>query len=569
MKTFADFGIDAVGAGPELYASCPQCSGARRKKNAKCLSVNTEKGVWICHHCGWTGSLKFGDDKNSRPFAWKPQVYRRPEFIKSDPTNELLEWFAARGVSAGTVRTAGIRVQSTYFPQLEESVAAITFPYYRRGEVVNCKYRGLMQKIFRQEFDAEKVLYGIDDVDYSSLIIVEGEIDKLSLTEVGLKSCVSVPDGAPAEGSKPSEKKFEYLTNCQDVLSACTKIILAVDNDGPGVTLERELARRLGPERCWRVQWPDGCKDANEVLMKCGASVLRACIEDAKPWPIEGVIFVRDITNSIMALREKREPRGLSTGWPSVDACYTIAPGELTIVTGIPGHGKSEFIDALMQNLCAMHDWSVAFCSPENLPVERHIVKHIEKYANGPFYDLSHVARLTQIEVEDAMMWIDSCMAFIAPEESLTIESLLSKAKGLIFQRGIRGLVLDPWNEFDHRRAQGLSETEHVSAALGLLRRFARLHGVHVWVVAHPAKLQKNQDDKYPVPRPYDISGSAHWYNRADNCLSVWRDVGDEALRHQTEIHIQKVRNKHIGTVGMATLTWQPMTGRFIDAGAA
>lgn len=567
MKRFSDFGIEIVGTGPQAYTTCPQCQATRKKKNAKCLSVNLELGIWNCHHCGWSGSLKLGDDKNSRPFTWKPKTYRKPEFIKSEPTDVLLAWFAKRGIDASTVKESSIRIQSVYFPQLEESIDAIVFPYYENGEVVNCKYRGLEQKVFRQEFDAKKILYGMSQIQSEFLIIVEGEIDRLSCQQVGLGSCVSVPDGAPAEGSKSTEKKFEYLANCQNFLEPIKKIVLAVDGDGPGRTLEQELARRLGQERCWRVSWPEGCKDANDVLMKCGADILQQCIHDAKPWPIDHVVYPGDLGDDLRLMREQREAKGLSTGWKSIDELYTIMPGELTIVTGIPGHGKSEFIDALVLNLAVTHGWGAAFCSPENLPVTRHLTKLLEKHVGGPFYDKGHHSRMTEMEMLDALEFLHQHVALIVPEESLTIHDLLAKGKGLVCQRGIRGLILDPWNEFDHRRAPGLSETEHVSSSLGLLRRFARNHGVHVWVVAHPAKLQKNMDDKYPVPRPYDISGSAHWYNRADNCLSVWRDVTDELKRHQVEIHVQKIRNKHVGTLGMATLKWDSICGRFQELG--
>lgn len=567
MRRFEDFGIEIIGTGPQVYTTCPQCRAARKKKNAKCLSVNLDKQIWNCHHCGWSGSLQFGDEKNSRPFAWKPKTYRKPEFIPSAPTSPLVAWFATRGISEQTLLECFVRLQPVYFPQLEESIDAIVFPYYEGDEVVNCKYRGLTQKVFRQEFDAKKILYGVNEINADRLVIVEGEIDRLSCWEVGIQSCVSVPDGAPQEGSKPSDQKFEYLGNCEQALAGVKQLVLAVDSDGPGKTLEHELARRLGQERCWRVQWPDGCKDANDVLVKLGPDVLRACIETAKPWPIDHVVYPGDLADDLLALRDQRETRGLSTGWVTVDELYTVMPGELTIVTGIPGHGKSEYIDALVLRLAQLHGWGTAFCSPENLPVTRHMTKLLEKQVGGPFYDKGRFARMTQCEMIDGLEFLHQHITLIAPDESLTIPDLLTKAKALVFQRGIRGLVLDPWNEFDHKRAPGLSETEHVSASLGLLRRFARTHGVHVWVVAHPAKMQKNVDDKYPVPRPYDISGSAHWYNRADNCLSVWRDVGDEQKRHEVEIHVQKIRNKHVGTVGMTTLLWDAITGRLTDKG--
>jgi hypothetical protein len=42
-----------------------------------------------------------------------------------------------------------------------------------------------------------------------------------------------------------------------------------------------------------------------------------------------------------------------------------VVPGELSIVTGVPNSGKSEWIDALLCNLARLHGWSFALCSME------------------------------------------------------------------------------------------------------------------------------------------------------------------------------------------------------------
>ena len=145
------------------------------------------------------------------------------------------------------------------------------------------------------------------------------------------------------------------------------------------------LARRLGPERCWRAMWPEGCKDANDVLMAHGPQVLQQCIAAAKPYPIEGILEVADVAADVMLLYEQGLPRGVSTGSPSIDPYYTVKPGELTLVTGIPSHGKSEWLDWLMVQLAKLQGWVFAICSPENLPLPRHISKLAEKYVGLPF----------------------------------------------------------------------------------------------------------------------------------------------------------------------------------------
>jgi len=428
---------------------------------------------------------------------------------------------------------------------------------------VNLKYRTLEGKHFRQVKDAEKILYGVDDLIQEWAVIVEGELDKLSCAEAGIPFCLSVPDGAPPPGSKSSDTKFEYLVNCAEQLSTLKKIVLAVDNDAPGKTLEEELARRLGPERCWRVSWPPGCKDANNVLLQHGAETLRECIESAKPIPIEGVLTVADLAGDVMALYLEGLHSGVSTGWPSVDAHYTVRPGELTIVTGIPSHGKSQFLDALTVNLAREHDWNFAICSPENLPVSRHVAKLIEQYSGFPFRE-GPSKRVPQEEVVTALNWLHGHFVFIAPEESLTIPVLLDTAKCLVARHGIRGLIIDPWNEFEHTRPSGQTETESICHALTQIRRFARTHGVHVWVVSHPQKLYRKEDGRYPVPTPYDISGSAHWRNKADNCMTVWRDENEP--NQPIYLYVQMVRFREVGNVGMVELRWNKLNGRYEEA---
>jgi twinkle protein len=426
VNTFHDFKIDLGGrCGVELQTTCPQCSHARKKSKARCLSVNTVEGVWNCHHCGWAGSLRSGPDTVSRP----PKRIVKPYFEKPSivpPT--VRDWFARRGIPEDIIARNGIALQLTYMPELQDEVPCLAFPYTRDGQVVNVKYRALEHKAFRQVKDAEKILYGLDDLTEDSAVIVEGECDKLALEVAGIHNSVSVPDGAPPVGSKPAATKFEYLMNCAAQLDSLKKIVLAVDHDPPGNLLEEELARRLGPERCWRVLWPEGSKDANDVLMAHGPEVLAQCVTSAKPYPIEGILEVADVAADVMLLYDQGLPRGVSTGLPSIDPYYTVKPGELSLVTGIPSHGKSEWLDWLMVQLAKLQGWVFAVCSPENLPLARHISKLAEKHVGLPFRAGAN-ERMTSTTLAQALQWVHDYFVFIAPDDTITIDLLLSKAK--------------------------------------------------------------------------------------------------------------------------------------------
>ena len=551
-KTFEDFGIHVTGSG-EVSTTCPQCSASRRKKNDRCLSVNTDKGVWHCNHCEWSGGLG-GGNGNYKPTM--PKDYKKPEFHfePSLPEEAYMFLVAKRKISPTVLQRNRVCFQNE----------AILFPFYKDDECVNVKHRTLDKK-FWQCKDAEKILYGYDDIEDTQTIITEGELDKLACEVAGFKNAVSVPDGAPAPDTKSYASKFDFLDNCKARLNQVKHFILAVDNDPPGKRLEDELVRRLGPEKCSRVIWPEGCKDANDVLMQHGPEVLARTLEGDVPFPVEGIFRVDDI--DLETLYERGLEPGVSPGWISVEELYTVAKeaGELTIITGIPGHGKSEWLDAMLVNLAESEHWKFGICSPENYPISYHLSKLAEKYIGKPFRE-GFENRMSKPEVVEAKAWMDEHFSFLMPDEDhLNVDAVLKLARILVYQRGIRGLVIDPWNELDHSRPEGMSETEFISQSLTKIRRFARFHGCHVWLVAHPTKMPKGTDGVYPVPTPYDISGSAHWRNKADNCIAVWRDTNPVNQSLEMNIHVQKIRKKHIGRLGMAKLRYENSTGRYFD----
>lgn len=261
--------------------------------------------------------------------------------------------------------------------------------------------------------------------------------------------------------------------------------------------------------------------------------------------------------------------RGESTGWKSVDEYFTVQTKQWTAVTGAPGHGKSEWLDALTMNL-VYQGWQMIYFSPENQPHEFHIAKHLEKWLGKPFKD-GKTPRMSQAEYIDAGIELSNRIAFITVDAefaavpsvnevihtvALQVQAWRDKGSGQKV-----GVVIDPWNEMDHARPPELSETEYISQTLSLIRQFARDWDLHIWLVAHPAKLHKKPDGTYPVAKLYDIAGSAHFNNKADNGISIFRDYESG----KTFVHVLKVRFKHIGQIGSTELIYDRITGRYID----
>uniref|UniRef100_A0A7N0REB7 Uncharacterized protein n=1 Tax=Kalanchoe fedtschenkoi TaxID=63787 RepID=A0A7N0REB7_KALFE len=500
------------------------------------------------------------------------------ESLELEPLcSELLGFFAERMISGETLRRNAVMQKQCGGDQI-----VIAFTYRKNGALVSCKYRDVNKK-FWQEKDTEKIFYGLDDIkEASDVIIVEGEMDKLAIEEAGFRNCVSVPDGAPpsvsAKDLPPEDRdiKYQYLWSCKEYLDKASRIILATDSDSPGQALAEELARRLGRERCWRVRWPkknemDHFKDANEVLMYLGPTVLRETIENAELYPIRGLFNFSNYFDEIDAYyhRTVGYEIGLSTGWNSLNELYNVVPGELTIVSGVPNSGKSEWIDALLCNLNKKAGWKFALCSMEN-KVREHARKLLEKRIKKPFFDTRYgesVERISVEDLEEGKRWLNDTFYLIRCENDNlpNIKWVLELAKAAVMRHGIRGLVIDPYNELDHQRPAIQTETEYVSQMLTMVKRFAQHHSCHVWFVAHPKQLQSWVGSP---PNLYDISGSAHFMNKCDNGIVIHRnrDAKTGPL-DQVQVCVRKVRNKVAGTIGDAFLTYNRVTGEYTDDG--
>jgi twinkle protein len=281
--------------------------------------------------------------------------------------------------------------------------------------------------------------------------------------------------------------------------------------------------------------------------------------------------------DALVDLYRKGMPRGSRTGWASVDRHYTVGPSQWTVITGIPNHGKSEWLDALLVNLLDRpldgNPWKFLICSPENWPLQIHEAKLLEKVIGKRFSD-GPTTRMTEAQLRDAAEKVmRNRFTFAELDEGEAFPDLLAGVREFAAsnKRHQVGIVLDPWNQLEHCRPAQLSETEYISDALSAAIRITRATGAHLWIVAHPAKLFRDKEGNRPTPTPYDISGSAHWFNKADNCITVWRNVNaksGDADYGIVKVHVQKVRFKHIGHPGLVELRYDVTTGKYHDRAA-
>lgn len=526
---------------------CPKCHATRKNKTDSSLSVTIKpdnSAVWKCHNCEWVGGYK--TNNNYTPI--KREIRKPIEPVDRTISLGIFKWFEMRGINELTVRDFDIFKADMSFGEAPESCIAL--PYKVDGEMVNIKYR-TKDKKFRQTSGSQRTLFNIDNLKRhwnvtgkKEVIFVEGEMDVMALYEVGYTYAVSLPDGAPKEAKfDPSDKRFEALSN-HDWLMDAEKIIVATDNDQAGNALAQELIQRFGKDRCWKVTW-SGCKDANESLL-IGRDNLIQQIENGEQFPIDGVYQARDYRDEVFKLYTGDYQKPVSTGYSLLDDIYQVMLGTFNLITGIPNHGKSNFLDQILVNLAEREKWKFAIFSPEH-STAMHLRRLAEKVTRRPF-DVGPNPRMSSHDLETAVKFLDDHFYFMESKDAVpTIDWILSKARAACMRYGIRGLIIDPYNEINSSREGNKREDEHIRDIISSCKAFCRKHNVIIWMVAHPAKMQRNPDGSMPPPTLYDVSGAAHWNNMADVGIVVHRDFETEV----TKVITRKIREQGLyGNIG-------------------
>lgn len=534
---------------------CPQCHDQRRDKRDKSLSINLKSGEFNCHYCGYSGCAAEKEEwEKERPWQnYAPIRKKKLEYKKPAPrpqgtiSAKALAWFNGRGISEATLTAMKITEGSEWMPQKNGQANTVQFNFYHNGELINTKFR-TGDKCFKLVSGAELIPYNIDAIKgCKECIITEGEMDALSFYECGRRDVISVPNGA--------SENLDYLDDfIEEYFDDKETIYIASDTDTKGVLLRDELLRRFGAERCRVLEYGEGCKDANEHLLKYGRDSLLKCIADAPEIKLEGIFTVSDFEQSLDALFEHGMQKGVTIGHENFDRLLSFETKRLCVVTGIPGSGKSEFIDEIAERLNMRYGWRFAYFSPENAPLAYHASKLIEKFT-GKHFDKQH---LTFGEYKQVKQHLETDFFFIAPKDDYRLDTILDRAKFLVRRKGIKAVVIDPYNRLEDE-SDGQNETKYISKMLDKLTNFAQQNDVLIILMAHPTKMAKNKDGEIEAPTLYDISGSAHFNNKADFGIVVHRN----RIENTVEVHIKKVKFKHLGECGTALFKYNMNNGRY------
>ena len=530
---------------------CPLCSSDRKPKNtkAKCASYDWERGLGTCHNCNTSFQLHTYQRKGASEKVYvRPTVkvdVERPEFV----SDKVIEWFKTRGISAQTLIDLRIDEGPEYMPQTGKTENVIKFNYFMGDQLINIKYRD-GRKNFKLYKGAEKVFYNINSIiGYEYCVIVEGEMDVLALHEAGITNAISVPNGATLNSNN-----LDYLDACIDYFEDKDKIILACDSDDAGLALQTELVRRLGSEVCFLASFED-CKDANEYLQKYGKEKLSERISGARPVPLENVTTFRDIEDEVTDFVRNGFKPGFQIGLQNFDDIFSTYTGQFITVTGIPSSGKSDFVDQMVVGYNNNYGWKTAFASPENQPTYLHAHKLMRKTWQG-------MPTAADIDTDRWNEVADHCNSnyYHIDMERYTLDSVLRKGAELVKRKGIKCLVIDPFNKV--RDVGGSDDVNRYTMEyLAKIEIFAKKYDVLVFIVAHPTKMYKTQDGKIEEPTMYNIKGGGEWYDASYHGILVHRDYEQQTVKAK----VLKVKFQNLGENGAeAHFKWEPKSGCFI-----
>jgi len=527
---------------------CPLCSHDRKPKNtkAKCASYDWDRGLGTCHNCNTSFQLHTYQRKGA-----SEKVYVRPaEVVHKPPASKVVEWFKTRGISQQTLTDLRISEGPEYMPQTGKTENVIKFNYFMGDQLINVKYRD-GRKNFKLYKGAEKVFYNINSIiGYEYCVIVEGEMDVLALHEAGITNAISVPNGATLNSNN-----LDYLDACIDYFEDKEKIILAVDTDEAGIALQTELVRRLGSEACYLASFED-CKDANEYLQKYGKEKLSERISGARPVPLENVTTFRDIEDEVTDFVKNGFKPGFQVGLQNFDDIFSTYTGQFITVTGIPSSGKSDFVDQMVVGYNNNYGWKTAFASPENQPTYLHAHKLMRKHWQG-------MPTAADINSEKWNQVADHCNTnyFHIDMERYTLESVLRKGAELVKRKGIKCLVIDPFNKVRDVDCKTEDVNRYTMEYLSKIEIFAKKYDVLVFIVAHPTKMYKTQDGKIEEPTMYNIKGGGEWYDASYHGILVHRDYEQKTVKAK----VLKVKFQNLGENGAeAHFKWEPQSGCFI-----
>jgi twinkle protein len=490
-----DFAGDEGGDLLDLWCSVRRCSVADAMREAK----------------------QWANVRDDAPaFATGPRLYRRPDrpTKASLPTDAALDWLRWRAFNDETIAAFRIKTEGD----------VLLLPYIRDNELVNIKRRSLAdKKRMWQEKDSEPCLFGWHLIEPACrrLAITEGEFDAMALHQAGIPA-LSVNQGAG---------NHQWIETEWERLERFSEILVCFDADEAGQKGAREVAHRLGVERC-RIVTFTGHKDANEALMAgWGADLFKAAIEDGAFIAPDELVAVDRYADEVVA--EFYPPEGASFAPALRIGCdhewFRFRDSEITVWTGHNGHGKTTLLGLVQLGLIEQGE---KFCVFSGEMPPRKLLSRMARQACG-------MAEPSIPYLRHVMGWLGRSMWLFDVIGQARSDRLLDVFAYAVRRYGVSHVVIDSLMMIEDVPEEGRGALEAQRQFMNRLAAFAKRHRVHIHLVAHPRKAE----DERRAPGKQDVAGSGKITSLADNHLSVWfraLDEGDTGPDSKLEVNKQR-----------------------------
>ena len=500
--------------GELVFYSCPYCKGTG-KGNLDTFSINLSGGLFHCLRstCGAKGNMITLSKDFDFSLGNNVDEYYRPKkefrkFKKSDkpiePKDPALRYLQSRGIGQEVAKKYQITTQNEHdnilvFPFLDEN-----------GEMAFIKYRKTdydKNKDNNKEWcekNCKPILFGMYqcNLENKTLIITEGQLDSLSVSQAGIENAVSVPTGA---------KGFTWIPYCWDWMQTFDTIIVFGDHEKGHITLLDEIKQRFSKKRIKHVREEDygECKDANDILRKYGEAHVRTCIENAIDIPDEQIKDLSKVENVNIYDLQK-----LPSGIYDLDRMLKggLPFGGVTLIAGKPGEGKSSFASQILAN--ALNQGHKCFAYSGELPNylfkawldyqiagKNHIVSTKTKFGDDKYFISTGNLELISSWYKGKMFIYDDGMV---DDEHTGLVSTIEKAitqygcDVILIDNLMTGLDLEKYDKADKYEKQSLFVKRIVA--------LAKAYSVLVILVAHKRKNNFNVNDNDEISGSGDIS---------------------------------------------------------------
>ena len=525
---FADHvNIRAREKGDELiFTRCPYCGQGTKAKEK--FAINLRTGQFNCFRasCGAHGNMitlsKDFDfqiseevDRYFNRNNWNNR-FRRFAANHKQSTDKAIEYMKSRGISEDICKRFEITSKEG-----QENV--IVFPFYNeQNELKFIKYRNTeFQKGITKgskewcESDCMPILFGMNKCEgFEQLIITEGQIDSMSVTQAGYKNAVSVPTGA--QGST-------WVPHCYDWVNKFDEIIIFGDCEKGKITLTEMIQSRFSNKRIRIVRVEDyhGYKDANEILQNIGASGIATAINNA-----ETVLSERVIDMASVEYKNFDEIPRIPTGFKELDRVLKggFMFGTVVLLTGQRGNGKSTIGSQFVcEALKAGHN---AFMYSGELPNF-----WVKDWVNVQLYGKQ---RLTNSEIAQCENFYRGRLYLFNADiiETEEMEDLLKVVEDTIIKKDIKFVLLDNLMtalESDYDETLYRKQSNFV----GRLAKLSKALQVVIVLIAHPRKRVNNS--KYVFEND-DVSGSGDITNKVDTIMTYDKPKETDAISENHRI---------------------------------